>query len=96
MSAIMSITDFETIGEKMFTGTRWGAKMAEVTGLSVATVSNIRRGIASISNKTEARVKAAYSKFKHPDGAFHDLENGIMQGDASFGLQLVVKDLITN
>jgi len=91
-TALLTITDFENIGNKMFDGTRWGAKMADATGLSVATVSNIRRGITPISFKTESRIKAAYSKFKNPNGVAHDFKDG----DASFGLQLVVKDLITN
>jgi len=91
----MTRTEFEKIGEKMFGGTRWGSKMAEATGLSTAMVSNIRRGIVPISRKSEAKIAAAYDRFNRANGEFVDGDGTGLEGDASFGIQLQVKDLIT-
>lgn len=96
MDATMTIDTLEKIGTEMFGGNRWGSSMAEVTGLSTAIVSNIRRGISPISTKTEAKILAAYDRYKRPDGVVHDMEGTGLGGDASFGLRMIAVDLLTN
>jgi len=95
MEVTMTRNDLEKIGTKMFGGTRWGSKMAEASGLSTAMISNIRRGIVPISHKTEAKITAAYDRFNRANGDYIDADGTDMNGNASFGIQLQVKDLIT-
>lgn len=97
--AIMTLEQFEEIGNKMFPDApsgRWGRKMADATGLSYPTIVNIRRGIAPISRKSESRILAAYNRFKRPANASVDFGDSEFGGDASFLLSLTVRDIVTN
>lgn len=50
------------IGTEMFGGSRWGGKLAEVAGVSPATISQALNG-APISKKTAARILDAYNAY---------------------------------
>lgn len=98
ISETFTVKELEKIGEEMFPEKkgRWSAALAEKAGLSAALVSNIRRGLTPISTKTEAKILAAYDKFKNANNPHYNFDGTEIGGDASFGLCLLAKDLRTN
>lgn len=99
MISEMTIAQLNKIGNEMFpdaTNGRWNTELADLAGLSAASISNMRRGIAPITTKSESKILAAYDVFKNPDRKTYDFEGTSFGGDATFGLQLLVKDLLTN
>lgn len=94
----LTVDELEKIGNEMFPDTngRWGSKLARLIGMSPAAVTSMRHGTMPISEKSAQKITEAYARWKFDDVPHHDASNSEYRGEASFGLSLVAKDLISN